>query len=489
MKYSNLYKKLFPLSIARRYYLWILLIALIPTVGLTLITFMDAYQAGIQIYPAFIKACKFALAGLLFSLIALSFAWLIFTIFAKNLESFSLAIANNQPIAHQELVFKEITPILNALIDKEECNREIVNQLRSSEDHFRQLFHSNPLPCMLLEYHTGLCVDANERFLSFTKIPREELLHKNVSFRQFLTEDTYEKLVYLVRNSQRITNTEVAFITMDNNNKIALLSIERLEIREQQLLFCTLVDITDYTLMQSDIMKLEKYKLIGQMAGSIAHEIRNPLTTVKGFLQLLSTKKAYEQDSHYFMLMLQEIDRTSSIINDYLSLAKETPLSPELKSLNPIIENLFPIIEEQANNFDIQVTLDLTKHSLVLIDTREVRQLILYLVQNACEAMKAGQTLTISTGQTNHDVFIKIKDDGPGIPDSILDRMGTPFISTKEKHVGLGLAVCQSIIDRHHGSMEISTGSWGTIVTLHFPTAYDKDFNLMQQHSSQQSFL
>ncbi|MCC5465462.1 ATP-binding protein [Pelosinus baikalensis] len=234
-----------------------------------------------------------------------------------------------------------------------------------------------------------------------------------------------------------------------NNNLIALLGIIR--------------DITTRKLEQAAALNM-----VGNMAVTVAHEIRNPLTTIRGYLQLLEKKNKYQSDKDTFDLMIEEIDKANTIIREYLALSGEKLAHLELCSLNSVIESVFSLLKADAIASKVSIALDLTDIPNLLLDKNEIRQLLLNLVLNSIEAMPLGGKLFIKTFQENNTVNLSIIDQGPGIPPYILNKLGTPFITTKDTGTGLGLPICYQIAHRHDASIDIKTSEQGTSFSIYF---------------------
>jgi signal transduction histidine kinase len=222
---------------------------------------------------------------------------------------------------------------------------------------------------------------------------------------------------------------------------------------------------------QRQISPPDSLDLIGEMAAGIAHEIRNPMTTVKGFLQLLGEKKEYAQHKNFFTLMVGELDRADSLITKLLSLTKNKPVDLKMHDLNSIIENLLPLIQADAENAGEYVDLELNRIENLLADGKEMGQLILNLARNGFDAMSPGGKLTIKTYMLNNSVVLVVKDQGKGIAPNAIDKIGTPFFTTKDNGTGLGLATCYSIVARHNASINFDTGTSGTTFYANFKAA------------------
>jgi signal transduction histidine kinase len=160
--------------------------------------------------------------------------------------------------------------------------------------------------------------------------------------------------------------------------------------------------------------------------------------------------------------MIEEIDRANSIITEFLSLTKNKPLTLQKENLNQIIKNLSPLIAADAMLYDKDIKINLENIPDLQLDIKEIRQLILNLARNGLEAMLSGGTLTIRTFLEDDEVVLAIKDQGIGIKTHLLEKIGTPFFTTKDTGTGLGLAICYSIASRHNATIRIQTGPDGT---------------------------
>lgn len=262
----------------------------------------------------------------------------------------------------------------------------------------------------------------------------------------------------LVRKDKSVVWTEQKCVPIydENSNLVAIEGIIR--------------DITMRKKLEQMSSLFDRMNMVGSMAATVAHEIRNPLTTVRGYLQVLAKKEKYQADKEKFNLMIEEIDRANAIIREYLSLSRSREKLINLKkcSLNHIIESLFPLIQANANSSKVYAKLDLADIPELFLDENEIRQLLLNLVRNGIEAMPAGGNLIVRTCLEGDKVVLAISDQGSGIPADILDALGTPFITTKDTGTGLGLPICYQIVRRHNASIRIDTGDEGTTFFIYF---------------------
>lgn len=214
---------------------------------------------------------------------------------------------------------------------------------------------------------------------------------------------------------------------------------------------------------------VERLSLVGQMAAGITHEIRNPMSVVRGFLQLMKEQSPSSLD-HYYRIVMEELDRANCIINDFLSIAQNQVVNMERCSLHDIIKELTPLLWADANlrGQSIEVGLDEQVPSLFL-NAKEIKQVILNLARNGMEAMDGKGQLTLQTKLTPSGVEMIVKDTGMGIPSALKEKLFEPFYTTKVQGTGLGLALCLSIVERHGGNITVESeeGS-GTAVIVFF---------------------
>ncbi|HWR06935.1 ATP-binding protein [Sporomusa sp.] len=229
-------------------------------------------------------------------------------------------------------------------------------------------------------------------------------------------------------------------------------------------------DITKRVLLEQDVSRLDRLNIVGQMAANLAHEIRNPLTTVRGYLQMFGNKREFQHYKEQFTLLLDELDRTNHIITEYLALSKNKSIDMKKCKLNEIILTIYPLVQADAVSSNIETILELGEIPNLYLDAKEIKQLILNFTRNAVEAMPSGGRLTIKTAVNGNEITLSVSDQGTGIPQQVLDNLGKPFLTTKETGTGLGMAICYRIAHRHNAKLEIDTGSAGTTIHIRFPS-------------------
>lgn len=218
------------------------------------------------------------------------------------------------------------------------------------------------------------------------------------------------------------------------------------------------------------LLESEKLAAVGQLAAGVAHEIRNPLTAVRGFLQILpssSPEKMYE----YAGIMTSELDRITAIVAEMLALAK--PQAEEFTHVDVacLISHVYSVLEPEARMRNVVMAIEhLDAAASMMGQENRLKQVLINLVRNAMDALdEEPRCITLEARAHDNTVRIIIKDSGVGIPEGQLYRLGEPFFTTKEHGTGLGLHVCRQIVEQHAGTMEFeSRVGEGTTVFLTF---------------------
>ncbi|WP_226645589.1 ATP-binding protein [Mesobacillus subterraneus] len=222
------------------------------------------------------------------------------------------------------------------------------------------------------------------------------------------------------------------------------------------------------TLIFEDLRQKEKLAVIGQMATAIAHEIKNPLSSLKGFTQLQQEKD--KGDEQYYPIMLNEIDRINAIVNDLLILGKPNTGVKTPKKLIDIIQYVISVIDPHAHRKEIQIKYQVDDSTVLLCDENQMKQVFINLIKNAMEAMPNGGTVSVQSKIDGSLASISVTDEGCGIPPEILAKLGEPFYTTKQNGNGLGLMVTKKIIEEHEGTFNIESQlEKGTCVTVRLP--------------------
>ncbi|MDD3365210.1 MAG: PAS domain S-box protein [Syntrophomonas sp.] len=360
--------------------------------------------------------------------------------------------------------------LLNASRDITESKR-MEKALSLSEECFSKAFNTSPIVMTITSLEDGRFIKVNNAFCRIWGYSHDEIVeHSSLGLGFWLNPADRYLVKQRIMAKQSIQDMEIGFCKKSGEQRLGLYSAEGLEIDGEPCILSVLTDITELRQMEVEMTRLDRLNLVGEMAASIGHEIRNPMTTVRGYLQILRENKDYVQEIDYFDLMIEELDRANSIITEFLSLAKNKMVDMKTTSLNAIISKLLPLIQAKAMSKDQYIKVELDELPYLLLDKKEIRQLILNLVDNGMESMSSPGVVTIRTFMQKKKVVLAVQDQGHGIDCELLDKLGTPFFTTKEQGTGLGLAVCYRIASRHNAKINIETSSTGTTFYVRFPS-------------------
>lgn len=204
--------------------------------------------------------------------------------------------------------------------------------------------------------------------------------------------------------------------------------------------------------IEESMIQSEKLTIVNQLAAGIAHEIRNPLTSLKGFLQLLKVEG--KKNEAYFRVMIDEIEKIESITSELLYISKPISNTKKMESINQMINDVIILIQPQANLRNIILKLVQVEEYSFYCDRSKFKQVLLNLIKNAIEAMNAPGVIKIVVEKIQNHINIDFIDEGPGIPANILHKLSDPFFTTKESGTGLGLMVTKKILDQHNAKIK-----------------------------------
>ncbi|PGU03189.1 ATPase [Bacillus cereus] len=348
-----------------------------------------------------------------------------------------------------------------------------MGQLESMvEERTRELAVANEKVTSVIESITDGFFTLNNKW-EFTYVNKHQYLPKRKTATDVLGKNIWgvfpnnvDTVMYKELHRARSEQTTVHFEFLSNPDEYWY---EVIAYPYDDGICCIFKNITEKKKYEQELKRLSNIDLIGQMAAGISHEIRNPMTTVRGFLQLLKEENSYEKHTKYFNLMIEELDRSNSIITEFLSMGNTRKSDLQMLDLNSIIHDIIPLIKIDTHNQNKYIQVDTNDIPKLLLNRNEIRQLLLNLYRNGLEAMSIEKVLTISTYKEDQNcVVLAVQDQGEGIRPEVLEKLGTPFYTTKDNGTGLGLGVCYAIAARHNAKIEIQTGSEGTTFFVKF---------------------
>lgn len=221
-----------------------------------------------------------------------------------------------------------------------------------------------------------------------------------------------------------------------------------------------------------EMVYLDKLTTVGQLTASIAHEIRNPISTVRGFIQYLSKDTKDENFKNYSPLILEELDRTNNIITNYLTMAKPERYQLSKIPIHQVIDECVQLMRPFASYANVAIEIRHIEPGYVRGDEQRLRQALINVIKNAIESVDLQGTVSIEThtNKQKEQVEIQIVDSGRGMTSEQLKQIGLPYFTTKTKGTGLGSMITHKIIHEMNGKIEYESELHvGTTVNLTFP--------------------
>ncbi|WP_025025519.1 PAS domain-containing sensor histidine kinase [Caldalkalibacillus mannanilyticus] len=228
-------------------------------------------------------------------------------------------------------------------------------------------------------------------------------------------------------------------------------------------------DITERKKAEEIMLQSEKLSIAGQLAAGVAHEIRNPLTSLKGFIQLMESGSNDKQI--YYDIMRSELNRIELILSELLMLSKPQAHNYRSMDIRGLIQHVVTLLDTQAIINNVQIISTFCSEPLIInCDENQIKQVFINFLKNSIEAMPKGGTVSIDARREGEYSVIRLTDEGCGIPEEIIDKIGQPFYTTKEKGTGLGMMVSYNIIENHNGKIDVqSEVNKGTMFTVYIP--------------------
>ncbi|KMK75058.1 ATP-binding protein [Alkalihalobacillus pseudalcaliphilus] len=219
-----------------------------------------------------------------------------------------------------------------------------------------------------------------------------------------------------------------------------------------------------------EIIQTERQNTVAELAASIAHEVRNPLTVVKGFLQLMKEDAKKEDDIEYFNLALSELERAEYIVNDYLDFAKPKLKKIESVSVTKCIQEVVSLLNPMALKENVELITTYQEELNIWTDRYQFKQVIINFMKNAIEAIDDDGKVTVHVWQASGYVYIRISDTGKGMDKQQLEKIGTVYYTTKKEGTGLGTMISIQLIHQMHGNVSFdSQVGKGTDVYIKLP--------------------
>lgn len=349
--------------------------------------------------------------------------------------------------------------------------KNMARLLAESQQQYKSLFEYSPDIVYLLDMN-GNITNLNPHFDVITGYNREELIGKNVKtllpkkYRRYLPKfistvvEEIKPVVYEIKishaNGAPVILQCTSLPIIINGNIAGIIGYGK--------------DLTTLRKTEDRLRRTEKLSIVGELSASVAHEIRNPLTSLKGFVQLLQVEDVKHQ--FYYQIMLDELNRINHIVGELLLLAKPQLLKYTMADLQKILKDVISLLSTEASLYNVQIDSFFPEEDLLIeCEPNQLKQLFINVIKNSIEASQNGGKISLVLESVKDDhVQITVKDSGCGISKERLAKIGEPFYSSKEKGTGLGLTVSFKIVQSHQGTIRFdSQKNQGTSVHISLP--------------------
>jgi two-component system, sporulation sensor kinase E len=318
-------------------------------------------------------------------------------------------------------------------------------------------------------------VDINCSAVRIFDLPKEKLLGRSLLDFFSLIEDKKQEIINHIEQVTTNGKKHSSMVIKWHDGSIKHFDYSTKREIIDGLNLTVIIDVTEKAEMQEQLRKSDRLNIVGELAAGIAHEIRNPMTALKGFIQLLEPCIKAEHPLYYDVIT-SELARIDSIINEFLILAKPQEIRFLEKDVCQIMRETIDLLSAQAVLYNVQFETHYEDNlSLLYCEPNQLKKVFINLIKNAIEVMSDGGLIKVSINAVDEQYLqVSIQDEGMGIPKEKINKLGEPFYTTKEKGTGLGLMVSYRIIEEHKGRIQVeSEEGVGTTFHLILP------FNLM----------
>jgi len=369
--------------------------------------------------------------------------------------------------------------------------KRMETDLRQSREQFQRIFSVTPAAIGIAARSTGKFLELNETFSNMTGYPREECLGRSgLELGLWIDLEDRTRFYGALQQEGSLRNFETRFRDRAGRAHEVLLSVEMLQMGQEECLLFIVSDITQHKQLEGELRQAQKMEAIGQLAGGVAHDFNNILTVIQGHTNLVSADPGLSPDSVESLKEVSDAaERAANLTRQLLTFSRKQPLQARTLDLNELVHNLTKMLRRLIGE-DITLEVQYAPHlPPVFVDLGMMEQIILNLSINARDAMPKGGRLIISTDAQQvkppqlepqagllpaQFACLSVRDTGNGIPPEVLPRIFEPFFTTKEvgKGTGLGLATVHGIIQQHRGWIEVeSQVGVGSVFRIYLPTA------------------
>ncbi|MGP4041250.1 ATP-binding protein [Gracilibacillus sp. D59] len=361
--------------------------------------------------------------------------------------------------------------LLSSAVDTIE--REIQLQEQNHTLHLlnQVLIESTPMGIVMTDQQ-GKPLEFNSSAEEIIGIQRETIIDNGIG----QMDKIGEYINYVLETGKKVENAEFSFSLIESDYSKKLL-LDVLPLFDEDYLigaFAQFRDMTNYHELQQKLIESEKLSAIGKLGAGLAHEIRNPLTSIIGLTHLM---KENNHKKEYLEIITAELERMKNLVNQFVSYGKPSYMERVHCNLNDLIADTVELMNSNAHLHNVDIYVEPTNiNAKVLIDESKIKQVLINFMKNALEAMPDGGNVCIQLKSDikKDEVHISIKDEGVGMTKEQVNNLGTPFFTTKENGLGMGLPICFDIVQAHDGKIKFdSEKGKGTEVHIILPLNYN----------------
>ncbi|MGM0876499.1 MAG: PAS domain S-box protein [Bacillota bacterium] len=373
-----------------------------------------------------------------------------------------------------------VSAISRDISERKQAERELHRlhqQLQESEMKYRTLFEHATDAIFLLELNDDRIPT---RFLEVNPVgskrfgySREELLLSPCAEIVDQSSQMFIRFMNKIKEGKHSFTLQDEYVFETGKKMHLEYSVCVFNLNGKEVLLVISRDVTERFKTEELLRKSEKLAVVGQLATAIAHEVNNPLTAMKGFMQLLKSTEN-ENNQRYINVVLSEIERVEVITNEFMTVAKPQAVKVQPNDLNILVEQVITLLQPQATMNNVQIRTEFKSDiPLIPCEGNQLKQVFINILKNAIEAMPMGGDIFIQIDKPDDhqdQVSICFIDQGCGIPKERIPYLGEPFYSIKEEGIGLGLMICYKIVETHQGMIVIeSEVNKGTTVDVTLP--------------------
>jgi len=341
------------------------------------------------------------------------------------------------------------------------AKKKVEKDLKLARERLESFIDHNVDPIIIFN-NDDRVIRVNKSFEKVLGWKAGEILGLNLDSLPYIIQEDQLEVSYIVKQIKNGTpqeSYETKRIKKDGTHLNVLISGFPLPKQKRGIDGWAIIlrDITEKKQAEELFVRSEKLSIAGQLAAGIAHEIRNQMTAIKGFIQLI--KSDLSKRTEYFDIILSEIDRIELILSELLILAKPQTVTFSTIEIHSLMNEVITLLNMEAILNNVEIITDFYEEEIyILCEINQIKQVCINFIKNAIEAMPTGGSLTIQINvKDTNGVHIRFIDEGCGIPDSVLEKLGQPFYTTKEKGTGLGYMVSKKIIENHNGTITVSS--------------------------------